>query len=74
MLNSSLLLAAFLAPIGGMSDLKEIKREECEQRARSCIDLARQSTDANARETLIALAEQWAELAKEMARLSSRQG
>jgi hypothetical protein len=57
-----------------MSDLEDTKHEECAQRARNCIDLASQSTDAKARETLIALAEQWAELAKEMARLSSRHG
>ena len=52
----------------------DTKRGEYEQRARKCIDLARQSTDPRTRENFTALAEQWAQLASEMARLSSRYG
>jgi len=50
---------------------KDTKREECEQLAREYIDLAKQSTDTKAREDYIALAEQWAHLANEMARLAN---
>ncbi len=53
---------------------EDITREQCERRARECIDLAKQSTDLKARENFMALAEQWAQLANEMARLSSRYG
>ena len=57
-----------------MSGYEEITREECERRTRHLIDLANQTADPKTRENYIALAEQWAQLAKEMARLSSPDG
>jgi hypothetical protein len=53
---------------------EDITREQCERRARECIALANQTADPKTRENYITLAVQWAQLAKEMARLSSRQG
>jgi hypothetical protein len=52
-----------------MSGHEDTKHEECERRALECTDLANQSTDPKARANFIALAEQWAQLANEMARL-----
>jgi hypothetical protein len=57
-----------------MSTGEETKREECERRARECMDLAKQTTGIRARQNFIVLAEAWAQLANEMARLASPYG
>jgi hypothetical protein len=54
--------------------VEDFTREQCERRARECLDFAKQSIDLKTRENFMALAEQWAQLANEMARSSSRHG